>query len=52
MPAENRFFGEISAEKTDFLFPAYNMYSCAISGMSREMMKITAEIEPNVKTGK
>ena len=23
VPAENRFFGEISAEKTDFLFPGY-----------------------------
>ena len=30
----------------------YNMYSCSISGMNREMMKWTAEIMPNVKTGK
>ena len=30
----------------------YNTYSCAISGMSREMMKMGAEIVPNVKTGK
>ena len=30
----------------------YNKYSCAISGMSREMMKETDEIVSNVKTGK
>ena len=30
----------------------YNTYSCAMSGMIREMMKWTAEIVPNVKTGK
>ena len=29
-----------------------NMYSCAISGMSIEIMKMTTEVEPNVKTEK
>ena len=29
----------------------YNKYSCAISGMSRKMMKMDGEIVPNVKTG-
>ena len=26
MPVENRFFDEISAEKTDFLFPGFNWF--------------------------
>ena len=30
----------------------YNMYSCVISGMSRELIKWTAEVVPNDKTGK
>ena len=30
----------------------YNMYSCVISGMSREMMKIDNRDSANVKTGK
>ena len=29
----------------------YNMYSCAISGMSREMMKWTVVIVPSETTG-
>ena len=30
----------------------YSMYSCTISGMSREMMKMVAEIVPNIKSEK
>ena len=30
----------------------YNTYSCAISGMSREMMKWTTEVVPNINFGK
>ena len=30
----------------------YNTYSCAMSGMSREMMKMDGRDSANVKTGK